>query len=496
MRFAINLLASRFAGKRQLSSTADVKLAEALEQFRYERETKLQATAHALERIKQKQTSGTPAKQIESALERLAAMKPNTSHATTPNSKEYHLDLSKLFERAHHVGPSQNRKQIRPEDMSLGQVLWTRFYEASQEIGVAVYIPESIVESLTSHRHMWRLKQISMETRTSLSLYKSQNQFMSNARFVGDEPRVMTAYNKLMHLCEYIQAYEKNVNWSSEVQWAENKTTKSLEDAIFMAEKLSCTFIKADANKQVRIWGRPESVAKANQALELQRDPDIYMSLFVNKKSANSNGNHNNSSGDDYSRYFQDDDDDQAVATEETESDMNRNLNIVRIKTYIDNDMMGVIIGAGGNTIKRLSKKSGASIQYKVNESSNNDQQQHFNRVKLIIIGSIEQVYLAWTDIKTRLEMYQKFLADIEWKEQISLRDQGELKRLIGKKFSGLKSLEQSTGVFIRLNDKGDPTLTVRLWGTDEEIAEAVKAIHAILRMSRQTKDSARKKQA
>jgi len=458
-------------------STAVLDFAKAMERFRLEREKTLRSTLQVLERVREKESKGIPPRRIENLVSELVA--PPASRSGTgmfdpspridrslSSSSKIRNDIETILSVRQPV--DRLKRKARPQHQQLRSLNPTtniqlvQYFERTDTFRVRITVPKATLSMLIG-KHAWRVRKMGLDTGCVVSvvdtapatasnddqqLQEQQNRFPF-VQLVGNEAQIRLGYERVAETVEYILKYQIDEGFAREVPLVvkmaspEEKSTTFIQDVVRDIKKLSGTFIKMYSNQVIRIWGSPDQVDFALRITALLQNDNLlsFKAVYNDQGDGNPNILPPN-----LPAYF------------------------LKVCRRVPDGMIPLLMGTASATVRRLKTESGADIKFADDANA------------VTLYGSPRQVMIAWGLIDAFLDEHSKYIAGVDWKKQVALRDRRDMQILIGKNFSGIRKLQQITGCFIRVSDPKDPAMTIRLWGRPDQVEHALKSMFAILK--------------
>jgi hypothetical protein len=433
--------------KRRLSTTPGINLSKALVDFYNEREALLRQSMSALLRSKRKQEEGLRPRSIESTIASLSNA-PLTTQPVDDEMKAPLLDFSNLFHSTATQGKQGTDVRQRAKALAAGSVLSAKLIPETQDIVLAVFIPQPVVDVLSQPTNEWRLK--TMETgysnALSIRLFPQRDKLVSCANIRGQEGDIVRAYQLLMLAVDHIMAIQRTQEPLKSVQLENVK--EPISRIMSRAEMLSGAFIQADGTA-VKIWGSPMQVQWASAYLDIVQDAFV-TSLSIKWRNRD---------------------------REKLESNAlnGAQAHLATATFIVPTPRLGIIVGKDAILFRQMKETTGARVKF--------DPIPTAAGFVFTASGSIKSVHDVVHETRSRLTEYERYLRDVEWREHVALRDREELRRLVGHEFVNIRKIELMSGAFLRVSPPGDPVLSVRIWGTSKSVESAVKSVYALIRL-------------
>lgn len=451
VRFVPRRACCKISRRWHSTTLENMKFDQALNAFYHEREALLRKSMSAVLKSKRKQVEGVKPRSIESTVASLEAFKGKTDKNNNDECDRPIpvLDLSGVFSNTSSLfKKGMSIKQIM-RGLTRGSQVTSKFLPESQELSVTVYITPNDVDTLMNENNKWRLRAIEKGARQPLSVrvYPQKEHMVSCAIMRGQESDLVEAHRSLVIALETLSDINQGKEPAKVVKNVENP--KNEEDVVPTLEKVSGAFALMDSSsKSVKIWGTKKQVRAATTYLDLLSNPFVKEFTMRWRKE---------------------------LSADEAHPAPSALPHLCWASFIIPTNRLNIIVGKDAQLLRLTSQHSGARIKFEPMPSSNG--------FVFTASGNVTQVYEAVKIVRDRLEEYEKFLQDIEWREHIAIRDREELMRLVGHDFVNVRKIELMTGAFLRISPPGDPVLSLRIWGSRRDVANAVKAVYALTRL-------------
>lgn len=444
------------------SNPSSFNFAEALAKFRNEREIRLQQTSQMMESIKKKERTGVSAQRIETLLTSIKRKEHRTNIVDQgqnhfSNHKpliidEYNLQILRNQQQLHF----KRRTNSKSESMLADSISFVKYVERTNQylLCVRVAIDDSLLEEqkaifvpLLIGSKRFRFELFEAQTGCKINLknadakWENNEQGVLNAKIflMGSEQQLQIAYEKLMIWMKNIKDFLRDSNPKLHVQMSQNSNPTETVQAVIESMKVSGAYVRFNADNNVaKVWGFEEQARKAQAYLDWKTDGKYITSAVRNKVQ------------------------DSGVPVEPF---------LVRVEYDISSKSIPVVIGESQSTLRRLKTTTGCDIRFSSSTEAS---------TRITLTGSTGQVASAIRNIEDAIKQYDKFVANVEWRIQIALKDSKEMALVLGKNFTKLRQIQKVTGTYIRASAPGDPSLTLRIWGSPSCAEHAVKSIYLI----------------